>query len=278
MTSAWVISGGASLGSIQVGMARALQAEGLTPDLIVGTSVGALNGAWLAGGGDAADLEAIWLGLERNDLFPVRPLLGLRAFLGRSRHFVPDSGLRRLLESELPHDDFDDAPIPFSAIAADVMTGEEVVLRSGSLIDAVVASAALPGVFPPAEIDGRLLIDGGIANNTPISIAIEQGATEVWVLTPGYSCQPAMRPTNALELSLRAVGMLVEQRFVSEVGRRRYDVPVHLIPAPCPIDVSPIDFSHSRELIDRAFAGTRQWLANGRPYAIPLHPISRREQ
>lgn len=275
MTSAWVISGGASLGSIQVGMARALHAEGLTPDLIVGTSVGALNGAWLAGGDDVDELEAIWRGLHRHQLFPVRPVLGLRAFLGRSRHFVPDSGLRRLLEAKMPHDSFEDLPIPFSAIAADVMTGEEVVLRSGSLIDAVVASAALPGVFPPVELDGRLLIDGGIANNTLISTAIEQGATEVWVLTPGYSCQPSMRPASAVELSLRAVGMLVEQRFISEVGRRHYEVPVHLIPAPCPIAVSPIDFSQSQQLMDRAFAGTRQWLANGRPNAIPLHPISR---
>ncbi len=272
MTIAWVLSGGASLGSIQVGMATALQRADVRPDLIVGTSVGALNGAWLAGGGDADELATIWRGLRRNDLFPVRPMLGLKAFLGQSRYFVPDRGLRRLLERELPHDDFDDVAIPFAAVATDIVSGTEVVIDSGSIVDAVIASSALPAVFPPVEIDDQLLVDGGVSNNTPISVAIDRGATEVWVLTPGYSCDSTTRPTNALDVSLRAIGVLIEQRFISELSHRHYDVPVHLVPAPCPIDISPIDFSHSDELIEASMAGTEQWLANGCPHAMPFKP------
>ena len=102
MTTAFVLSGGASLGSIQVGMAMALADRGIVPDLIVGTSVGAINGAWLAGGRSAAGLAEVWRTLRRDDLFPTKPLLGLRAFLGKSSHFVPDTHLRATLEVHLP--------------------------------------------------------------------------------------------------------------------------------------------------------------------------------
>jgi NTE family protein len=267
--TAFVLSGGSSLGAVQAGMTLALEQADIRPDLIVGTSAGALNGSWLASGRDASGLIELWHGLERRSLFPLHPLLGLRAFLGRIDHFVPNTGLRRLLDRQLGFSRMEDAPVDFAVLATDILSGDEAVLQTGSAIEAVLASSALPGIFPPVRIDGRLLFDGGIANNTPISTAIDLGADEVWVLSTGYSCGLRTPPDSALALALHGVGLLVQQRLVRET-QRTYDVPVHLIPPPCPVDVSPADFSQTHELIAMAHAGTQQWLANGRPTAQPL--------
>ena len=266
---AYVLSGGSSLGAVQAGMALALAEDGISPDLIVGTSAGALNGSWLAGGKDEAGLIDLWRRLDRRALFPLQPVVGLQAFLGRRDHFVPNDGLRRLLEQELTFRHLEDATIPFACLATDIVSGAEAVLHRGPAVESILASSALPGVFPPVELDGRLLFDGGIANNTPISTAIDLGAEEVWVLSTGYSCGLQTPPDSALALALHGVGLLVQQRLVRET-QRTYPVPVHLIPPPCPIDVSPVDFSQTDELIEMAHAGTRQWLANGRPNAQPL--------
>ena len=279
MTTAFVLSGGASLGSIQAGMATALAEANIQPDLIVGSSVGAINGAMLASAKPASELADIWRGLRRTDLFPLRPLVGLRGFVGRRSHFVPNTGLRRLLERHIEFAHLEHASVPFTVIATDVRSGDEVTLRTGPAVPAILASAALPSVFPPVEIGRRVLIDGGVVNNTPITHAIEAGATEVWVLSPGYSCALTQPPTSAIAMAMHAIALLVQQRLVLETAARDYAVPVHLIPPPCPISVSAIDFSQTRELIDRAHAGTRQWLANGCPDAMPLvvpHPHDRR--
>ena len=270
MTTAFVLSGGASLGSIQVGMAQALFDEGIRPDLVIGTSVGAVNGAWLAGDRPIAGLVDLWHSLRTRQIFPMRPLAGLRGLMGRSPNLVPNSGLRQLLERHLAFAALEDSVIPFSVIVADVATGEEVRLDHGSAIDAVLASAAIPGVFPPIAIDGRWFIDGGIVDNTPISQAIAAGATDVWVLSTGYSCALPTPPRSALAMALHGLAMLVEQRFVAETSRRTYPVPVHLIPPPCPITVTPMDFSQTADLIDRSRRGTAQWIANGEPFALPL--------
>src|SRR3954453_19126342 len=172
MSIAFVLSGGASLGAIQVGTLRALLDDGIRPDLIVGTSVGAVNGAFLAGRGldrEAVDeLAELWLGMRRGHVFPVEPVTGLLGFLGARRNLVPGTALRRLLARHTEHELLEDLPIPLHVIACDVLSGREVRLSDGRLIDAVMASAAIPGVLPPVERDGRLLIDGGVLNNTPI--------------------------------------------------------------------------------------------------------------
>lgn len=267
MTTAFVLSGGASHGSIQVGMALVLEEHGIVPDLIVGTSVGAINGAWLAGGGSATDLADVWRGLEREDLFPTKPLLGLRAFAGRSNHFVPDTGLREMLAANVPFERIEDASVRLIVVAADALSGEEVLLTSGNAVDAITASASLPAIYPPVDIDGRLLVDGAIINNTAITTAIEAGATDVWVLSTGYSCDLITPPDTAIAAALHAVSLMVQRRFVLEMEANTYTVPIRLIPSPCPVDVSPIDFSHSAELIESAASGTRAWLEAGQPPA-----------
>src|SRR5215218_6772527 len=158
MSVAFVLSGGASLGAVQVGMLRALLERGIRPDVLVATSVGALNGAFLASRGPTVEtvdeLAALWCGLRRGQVIPVEPVTGLLGFLGARRNLVPGGALRRLVARNLAHDRLEDLPIPLNVVACDALSGEEVLLSAGPLVDAVLASAAIPGVLPaPCPID-----------------------------------------------------------------------------------------------------------------------------
>lgn len=268
MTTAFVLSGGGNLGAVQAGQLRALFEAGARPDLIVGTSVGAVNGAFLAGACDTSGCEALaelWTHIRRADVFPARPLIGLSGFLGRRSSFVPDTGLRRLLSESLRFRLLEDAPIPLHVVACELRTGEEVLLSSGSAIDAVCASAAIPAVFPPVEVDGRVLVDGGIANNAPISHALDLGADTVWVLPCGYACAMSTQPRGALGIALQAISVLVQQRLAIDIRRYAGDHDIRIVPSPCPVNVMPTDFSQSPRLMRDAYETTRTWLDEGRP-------------
>ncbi len=268
MSVAFVLSGGASLGSIQVGMLQALIANGIRPDLIVGTSVGAVNGAWLASGDTEArlaELADIWRGLKRHDVFPVNPVTGFFGFAGWSNHLVPDQGLRRLLRRHLRFERLEDAPIELHVVATDVLTGADVQLSQGNAIDAIMASAAIPGVFPPVRIGGRLLMDGGVVENTPIGHAVELGATTVWVLPSGGVCSIEKVPESALGMALHAILLAISQRIAFDIERYEGRVDLKVVPPLCPLAISPSDFSHAAELIPRARTKTAHWLAQGMP-------------
>ena len=144
MTTAFVLSGGASLGAVQVGMLAALHEQGITADLVFGSSVGAVNAGWVAGDpglDDLDELRAIWTSLRTRTVFPLRPLTGLLGFLGRRDSLVPDSGLRTLLGAHLRFERLEDAPIPITVAATALTSGQEVALRTGSAVDAILARA-----------------------------------------------------------------------------------------------------------------------------------------
>jgi len=261
MATAFVLSGGASLGAVQVGMLRGLAEQGITPDLIVGTSVGAVNGGWIASRPDASGIDALadlWLSLSRKDIFPTHPISGLLGFLGRSSHLVPNSGLRRLLSDQLEFARLEDAPIPFHVVATDVISGTDVLLSSGDAVDAIAASAAIPGIFPPVNINGRDLMDGGVVNNTPLSHAVALGADRVWVLPTGYSCDLPASPQSALTMALHALTLTVNHRLAVDVTRFEQEVDLHVIRPLCPVATSGADFSHAATLIERSHATTRE--------------------
>lgn len=270
MTTAFVLSGGASLGSVQVGMLLALVEEGVVPDLVVGTSVGALNGGWVAARPDLAGIEALadlWDGLSRGDVFPIRPLTGLLGFLGLRPNLVPASGLRRLLRDNLEFGRLEDAPLPLHVVATDLVTGRSVLLSRGDAVDAITASSALPGIFPPVTIDGRPLVDGGVVDNTPLSHAVALGADVAWVLPTGHACALDKAPTGALAIALHALSITINRRLAEDVARFEDLVDVRVIPPLCPVTTSPLDFSKSRELIERSRSAAREWLATRDPDA-----------
>ncbi len=263
MTTAFVLSGGASLGASQVGMLLGLAEAGITPDLIVGTSVGALNGGWVAMGADVDGIGAladVWRSLSRNDVFPTRPIVGLLGFLGQRPHLVSDKGLRRLVADHLRFSRLEDAPIPLHVVATDVLSGQDVLLSSGDAVEAIMASAAIPAVFPPVNIDGRVLIDGGVVNNTPLSHAVALGADRIWVLPTGYACALRQSPQGALAMALHGVTLTINQRLAVDVARFEEAVDLRVIPPLCPIGTSPVDFSHSASLIERSHRVTQKWL------------------
>ncbi|MFV8316164.1 patatin-like phospholipase family protein [Mycobacterium sp. 23] len=264
MPTAFVLSGGASLGAIHVGMLRALADEGITPDVIVGTSVGAVNGGWLASRADAAGIRGLadlWVSLTRQQVFPAHPMSGFMGILGRRAHLVPNSGLRRILAKQLQFSRLEDAPIPLHVVATDVVSGTDVLLSSGDAVDAIAASAAIPGIFPPVNINGRDLMDGGVVNNTPVSHAVALGADRVWVLPTGYSCDLPATPKSAVNMALHAMTIALNHRLAADISRYETTCELHVIRPLCPVDISGSDFSHAATLIERSHAATREWLA-----------------
>ena len=267
MTTAFVLSGGGSLGAVQVGMLQALAARGVSPDLLVGTSAGAMNAAWVAGHGMSEEslsaLASVWTGLRRRDVFPLRAGHVLRGLVGGGTGVVPPGRLRDLIEAQTAIECFEDAVVPLHVIAADLLTGETVVLSSGPVVTAVLASAAVPGMFPPVEVHGRYLVDGGVAQRAGVAEAVALGASEVYVLPAGTSCALPGPPRSAMGVSLQALTLLIQRRLVNEVAALSAERAIRVFPPLCPLAVSAADFRHAAELVARARTATTEWLEHG---------------
>jgi NTE family protein len=278
--TAFVLSGGASLGALQVGMLQALYEQGVTPDLLVGTSAGALNAAFVASRPQteptASELARVWRGLVREDIFPVSLSALVGGLCGRRDHMVPDHALRRLIRRYVQLDDLSEAAIPVHLVAFDLSEQREVLLSDGPAIDAVAASASIPGVFPPVSLDERLLIDGGVVNNTPISHAVELGAERIFVLPtqdPGRA--PGFVPKGALDVALHGLSLLVDTRFESDVARYSQVANVIVLPARNQTAVPPTNFDHTSRLIAEALSDARTFLTGAD--SLPLPPVGRIE-
>jgi len=266
MTTAFVLSGGGSLGAVQVGMLQALTERNHIPDLLVGTSAGAVNASYLAGHGTGrAALEAlagIWARLKRSDVFPVSPRRHLLAVAGVRESMFSSDGLRQLIARYLPYRDLEDAAISVHLVATNMLSGEEVLLSSGDAISAVLASTAIPGLLPAVRRAGLTLVDGALANNAAISQAVALGADRIFVLPGGVTCALTRPPTSPYAAALQALSFLTQQRLIRDVAMYADRAELHVIPPLCPLAVSSADFSHAAELIDRARAATSRWLDN----------------
>ena len=264
--TAFVLAGGGSLGAIEVGMLKALLVHGVRADVVVGSSVGAINAAYHAARPSlegAQELDRVWRSLRTSDVFPLSPLGGLLGFVGWHDAFIDSGSLRTLLARALPVGRFEDTAIPCHVVATDVLDGREVVLSKGPLVTALLASAAIPGVFPAVARDGRMLIDGGVASNTPIATAISVGARRVVVLPSGFSCSLRASPRGALAMAIHALSLMITHQLVVDVERFHERAEIVVVPPLCPVEVTPYDFSTAGDLIDLAEASTRSWLATG---------------
>jgi len=273
VTTAFVLSGGGSLGAVQVGMLQALAERDVRPDLLIGTSAGALNAAFVAGHGTGREsldrLAAIWVGLHRRDVFPFDPLRHLLAFAGSRESLCSDRNLRRLIEAHLPYRDLEDATIPVHIVTTNLLSGQEVLLSAGDALSAVLASATIPGFLPAVQREGLTLVDGGVANNAALSQAVALGADEIYVLPAGFACALAQPPRTALAAAVQALTLLIEQRLVIDVAQFTGHAQIKVLPPLCPLAVSSADFSHGAELIARAHSTTGKWLASGGP-SLPV--------
>jgi NTE family protein len=270
---AFVLTGGASLGVVQVGMLQALARRGIQPDFLIGSSAGALNAAFLAGTewpAGADDLERIWLGLSRSAVFPMRPLSSLLGLVGQREYVISPSGVEALIHKHITYERLEDARIPFHVMATDVLTGAEVRISRGPVVDALRASTAIPGIFPPVHFGHHYLMDGGVANNAPLSQAIDLGADLVYVLPAGYSCGLRKPPASALGMVVHALSLVFNQKLIESVERCSENARVKVVPPLCPVTISPVDFGHASELIARARESTTRWLGQGEPLRASL--------
>lgn len=261
---AFALEGGGSYGAAQVGMLLALVDAGIQPDLVVGTSVGALNGALLAARLDLrrslGDLERMWRGLRRRDVLPVRAGDTVRALAGRRAGIVPNDGLGQVIDRWLPVVRLEHLAVPFAAVATDIATGEPVVLREGHARPALLATSAVPGLYAPVRVGEVDLVDGGLVDNFPVSVAAELGATTV-VALPTAQARPG-RLSGPLSLIQRASDVLVAR--ASRRGIERVGGAVGVVELPAPVtDRSMFDFTGSGQLIDEGYAVTSRWLAAG---------------
>jgi NTE family protein len=253
----FVLSGGASLGASQVGMLQALAERDIQPDLLIGTSAGALNTAFIAGHPftpqSVEALAKIWRGLSSLAIFPPDPLFLLKSLGGQTGSLCSNHGLRNLISKNLTFKNLEDAETPCKVVATNFLTGQEVTLDTGDACDAVLASAAIPGIFPPIIRDEMTLMDGGLANNTALSEAVAADADTIYILPSGYSCALKQAPRTPLGAAVQAMTILIHQRLVMDINRYAAEVNLIVLPPPCPVRVSPANFSKGGELIDAAY-------------------------
>jgi NTE family protein len=262
--TAFVLGGGASLGAMQAGMLLALYEHGIAADVLIGTSAGALNAGFVASRpqtpATAEALAALWRGLRRDDVFPIRPWMIAEGLLTGRDHLVPADRLRKLLASHLEFEDLAAAPLPVHVVAFDVEEGCEVLLSAGPAFDAFAASAAIPGILPPVPFAGRRLIDGGVSNNTPISHAVALGARRIYVLATHGPAERRTPRYGALGARYEAA-LLGACQLEADLDRFAGEAEIVLLPAPNELEVQPVDFSHPGRLIADAAAAARLWLA-----------------
>lgn len=260
--TAFVFCGGAGLGAVQVGMLRALVERGIRPDVVTGTSSGSLNALIYAAdpGMDAVDrLERFWLSARRRDLFRIRPWTVGRGLLGSSPHLAGSASLRRLLESIVPVAVLEDTEIPIAIAVSDTVSRKPVVMRQGSAIDVLLATTAVPGLFPAVQIDGREYIDGGLAADPPVGPAVELGATHAYVMPVGWPISES-QAGNAMMRVADSVDWLCWRIAEFELERWSAHCRIELLPSPSTRQIAPFDLRATRRLIDEAYALSSAWL------------------
>jgi NTE family protein len=269
VTNAYVLGGGGLLGAHEVGMLRALADAGIRPDLVVGTSIGAVNGAFVAADPDGAAerLADLWQGESLRVVFS-ETLMGRAVRLVRSgTHLHAIEPLRRLLADKLPAADFNDLKLPFQCVAASIEQATARWFTSGPLIPAVMASCAVPGLLPPVEIGGNHYFDGGLVDSIPVGRAIALGATTVYVLHVGRIESPLSVPRRPWEVGLVAFEIARRHRFHEEVSALPPGVRVHVLPTggeqltPGLRQFRYRDRNKVSNSIDRSYAASANYLA-----------------
>ncbi|WBB79415.1 patatin-like phospholipase family protein [Micromonospora sp. WMMD882] len=266
---AFVLGGGGVLGAVEVGMLRALFRAGIRPDLVLGTSIGAVNGALVATDPTEAvtdRLVRLWASPEASEVYGDSVARQLRRFAART-HLHSPRPLRKLLESELGAETtFADLKVPFRCCAANIERAAEHWFTTGPVVPAVVASASVPGLLPPAQIDGQHYVDGGIVNSIPVGEAVTLGATRVFVLQVGRIERPLTPPRRPWEVAQVAFEIARRHRFARELAGLPSGVEVHVLPTGGlePRDDSPWayrDMAAVGRRISRAYTASRDYLA-----------------
>jgi NTE family protein len=261
---AFVLSSGANLGSAQVGMLRALIEHDIYPDIVVGCSVGAINGAGLAEDptrAGVARMETFWCEIDSTDLMPRRWLTPGPLTLARRVDAVHSlDGLAELLRGTLTATTFEDLTVPLHCVATDVLAESERWFENGPLVDALLASAAIPGIYPMVEIDGRRYIDGAVVTDVPVRRAAELGARTLYVLGVGPLSRSWTEPKRPVAAIYQAYWIGRRHRYRSDVAALPDHFLVHELPNGDPPPLKLKDFTRTRELIEAAYEASSAYL------------------
>ncbi len=232
--TAYVLGGGGVLGSSEVGMVRALADSGIRPDLVLGTSIGALNGAFIAadpGPEGAERLAAVWEAVVREGVFLDNPMRQAARIAKYRTHLLSNAPLRHIIERYLPVSRFEELEVEFQCVAACIEDASGRWFTEGDLTDPVVASCSVPGLFPPVRIGEQHYLDGGLVHSIPVGRALALGATRIFVLQVGRVEQPLKPPSKPWEVATVAFEIARRHRFVHEMESVPGDVEMHVLPS-----------------------------------------------
>lgn len=254
---AFVLSGGGNRGALQVGALQVLLEAGIRPDMVVGTSVGAVNACFIANDPTprgAYRLAEVWLDVSRDDVYPGTHLTAVWNMVRGKESFFSNESWYRLLQSHMPVQQFNDLNVPAYTVAADLETGKQVVFGDDDddfLIDGLMASTALPPLHPPWRVGGRRYIDGGAVADLPVRVAGDRGATEIIALNLANSLTPGDQVRTLFGIMNRALGTLVYRHTEADLEymRRNSDIRLRTVELHYEMAMRPWDFSHSAELI-----------------------------
>jgi NTE family protein len=231
--TAFVLGGGGILGAAEAGMLQALAEHGVTPDLVIGSSVGAINGAAYAyepGMAGARRLTAMWTELGSSDVFGAGVVSQIGTLARSGTHLYDNDGLRTLLGTHLRATRIEDLAVPFQCVAASIERAAERWFSRGPVVDAVLASSAVPGLLPPVVMDGEHYLDGGLVDSVPVGRALALGARTVYVLHVGRLEQPLRAPRRPWEVAGVAFEIARRHRFARDMADLSEDVRVHVLP------------------------------------------------
>jgi NTE family protein len=270
MTTAFVLGGGGVLGAAEVGMLRALFEVDVTPDLVLGTSVGALNGAMVARDPTPTVIDRLtdlWQDANTARAISDRPLRTMRRAVASRTHLYSADFMKDRLVEEFGETTFEELAVRFQVCAANIEGAAEHWFSSGPVVEAIMASAAVPGLLPPARVGDEHYLDGGIVNSIPLGRAIALGADRVFVLQVGRIDRPLTPPRRPWEVARVSFEIARRHRFARELAEVPDDVEVHVLPArgTSPRDDSLLahrDFSKVRNRIDASYEASRDYLAD----------------
>lgn len=275
MTTAFVLGGGGVLGAVEVGMLRALFERGIVPDLVLGTSVGAINGALVARDPSLTVIERLtelWRGASQSgrEVYGDKALRTVRRAVSTGTHIYSAKPLQQRLAEELGDLTIEELPVRFQVCAASIERAAEHWFESGPVVDAVVASAAVPGILPPAKVGDEHFLDGGIVNSIPLGRAVRLGATRVFVLQVGRIDRPLSVPKRPWEVARVSFEIARRHRFTRELAELGDDVECHVLPARGTSARDDTlfgtrDFSTVEDRIELTYEASRDYLAEHLP-------------
>ena len=261
--TAFVLGGGGNLGAVQVGMLQALLERDITPDVLVGCSVGALNAAAIAAQPSLEGVERLrqtWLDPLTGQVFSSGELTGPWLLFKKGRSMVGNERIRALVESTIEQRRFEEFDRPLHVVATSLRTGRPAWFDRGPVVEPILASAALPAVLPPVEIDGEAFIDGAVVDNVPISRALALGVERVVVLHVGNFERPRAHPQRPLDVLLQAFSIARNERFARESEVVPDGVELTVLPGVDPGGIKRNDFSKTEQLMRRGHAAAAGFL------------------